>query len=408
MGQRRAYYEKHTVEPATGRRAPSDPLLITLRVSQHRQLILSLIALFAIAAVVFVLKLSEKMPDFEVYWRAASHALAGEPLYRPEDGHWLFKYLPVFAVLMIPIALVPLTVAKAIWFFALLVALILLLRLCLQLLPDRRHADWLLVVGTTVVMGKFYGRELWLGQTNLLLTAAVAGAVVAMKQGREVVAGLFVAIAIVLKPYAVILLPWLVVRRRVGSVASAAVGLLVALALPMIRYGYDITVQLHLDWWQTVINSIEPNVLNLNNVSWLAMYSRWLEPGPAAQALATATTIAAAGLVVYVVWLRRRVAFPELLEAGLLLTLIPLMSPQGWDYTLLLATPAVMCLVNYSDQLPRALRIATITALAVVGLTIYDVLGRATFTAFMAQSGITLAFFVIIAALVTLRQRRVA
>ena len=37
-------------------------------------------------------------------------------------------------------------------------------------------------------------------------------------------------------------------------------------------------------------------------------------------------------------------------------------APQGWDYVLLVATPAIMCLVNYEDQLPPVLRAFTIAA----------------------------------------------
>ena len=118
--------------------------------------------------------------------------------------------------------------------------------------------------------------------------------------------------------------------------------------------------------------------------------------------------LAAALLVaVYVFRLRRSVEFPELLEASLLLTLMPLMSPQGWEYTLLIATPGVMCLVNYSDRLPLALRVFTVAALGVIGLSIYDLMGRAAYAAFMQASGVTLAFFVVIAALVVLRRRHV-
>jgi hypothetical protein len=43
---------------------------------------------------------------------------------------------------------------------------------------------------------------------------------------------------------------------------------------------------------------------------------------------------------------RRTVREPAYLEFGLLMLLIPLLSPQGWDYVLLVATPAVMILVD--------------------------------------------------------------
>ena len=72
---------------------------------------------FAIAIVAGVLalsvvqmfpeKLSRKMPDLEVYWTAASRARSAAPLYRSEDGHYQFKYLPAFAVLTAPAGRAP-------------------------------------------------------------------------------------------------------------------------------------------------------------------------------------------------------------------------------------------------------------------------------------------------------------
>ena len=73
--------------------------------------------------------------------------------------------------------------------------------------------------------------------------------------------------------------------------------------------------------------------------------------------------LALLGVAAAVFLMRARVPFPEPLEVGLLLTMMPLISPQGWDYVFLLSTLAVMLLVNYSDQLPRLVRRVTIAAL---------------------------------------------
>ena len=70
------------------------------------------------SALLFAAKISHKMPDFAVYWTAASRARAAEPLYRADDGHYQFKYLPAFAILTTPLARVPLQTAKALWFVA--------------------------------------------------------------------------------------------------------------------------------------------------------------------------------------------------------------------------------------------------------------------------------------------------
>ena len=99
---------------------------------------------------------------------------------------------------------------------------------------------------------------------------------------------------------------------------------------------------------------------------------------------------------------------PEALECALLLTLIPLLSPQGWDYVFLIGTPAVMLLIDRLGALPRELKIATAAAIAIAALSIYDLMGRQAYATFMAMSFITICFLVEIAALVTLRFRRVA
>jgi len=106
--------------------------------------------------------------------------------------------------------------------------------------------------------------------------------------------------------------------------------------------------------------------------------------------------------------MRRRVVAPAGLEAAMLLTLIPLLSPQGWDYVFLIATPAVVYFVNYDDDLPLTLRVITWLALALIAFSLYDVVGRAVYARFMALSIISVCFLVVVAALTALRWRRVA
>src|SRR5262245_61783625 len=154
------------------------------------------------------------MPDLTVYWTAATRARAAEPLYRAEDGHYQFKYLPAFAVLAIPLSATTLESAKAIWFVTSVALLAALVALSLRFLPEQRKPTWLLAVITLLVMLKFYGHELVLGQMNALFAVIVAAAVFAARRGNERSVGLLIGLAIVVKPYAVIFLPWLLLRRR--------------------------------------------------------------------------------------------------------------------------------------------------------------------------------------------------
>jgi hypothetical protein len=365
-------------------------------------------AVLALLVGLFAFKASAKMADFEVYWRAGERAAGGESLYRSEDEHYQLKYLPAFAVLAIPAALVPMTVAKAIW-FALSAALVCaLLALSLALLPSREKSIWILVAITLAAMAKFYGHELILGQVNLLLAVIVLLAVHLSIRGHSFWAGLLVALAVVIKPYAVIFVPWFAARRAWGALAASFAGIVLALFLPVVVYGLNETVNLHREWWATVTASTAPNLLNADNVSLAAMYAKWFGPGAGAAKLAAGTALVLLAGAALMFVHRHRVPAPEGLEAALLLTLMPLLSPQGWDYVLLVSTPAVMYLVNYERTLPPVVRAATVTALVAIGFSLYDVMGRRAYGAFMAMSIITVCYMILIGALVTLRLRRIA
>jgi hypothetical protein len=381
------------------RRARAEP--VTARILLAGGVLALLVTLFAF-------KVSAKMPDYEVYWRTGARAAAAEPLYRTEDEHYQLKYLPAFGVLAIPAAMLPLPVSKAVWFGIMVVLLCALLALSLALLPERRKAAWILVAATFVVMAKFYGHELVLGQVNLLLVTTVLLAVHACLRGWHIVGGLLIALAIVVKPYAVIFVPWFVGRRDVRALGASVAGLAAVLALPSLVYGFDGAITLHRDWWKTVTESTAPNLLNADNVSVAAMYAKWMGPGRAAASLALATACVLLATAGGLVLLRHRVTAPDGLEVAMLLTLIPLLSPQGWDYVFLASTPAVMYLVNYERSLPGPLRTVTIAALALIAFSLYDVMGRHAYGVFMALSFITVCYLAIVAALLALRVRRVA
>ena len=172
------------------------------------------------------------MPDFEVYWRAGAARRAAEPLYRPEDGHYQLKYLPAFAVLADTAAPLPLAVAKAVWFgcpsscwprSARAAAS----RSCLTGAQKIRVLRDL----TLVAMAKFYGHELVLGQVNVCCSVPFSPPrAPACARGRDTPAGVLVALAVVVKPYAVIFLPWLAAIRRGQALVAGIVTIAAAIA----------------------------------------------------------------------------------------------------------------------------------------------------------------------------------
>jgi hypothetical protein len=371
------------------------------------RVLLGLLAAVSLGAL-FTTRVSGKMPDFEVYWTAGARAHDAAPLYRVEDGHFQFKYLPAFAVAAIPIALMPLPAAKALWFASAAVLMVLLLGLSLRVLPCVRRPPPLLVVLTFAAMAKFYAHELVLGQVNLLFSVVVTLAVLCLLERRRTAGGLLFAIAVVVKPYGILFAPWLLSRRDRLPFAAMMLGLVAALLLPAAVYGWNGNVALHRAWWQTVTATTPPNLLNQDNVSLAAMFAKWFGSAGQTGLMAAGASIVLLALVAITAAARGALQRPDTLEAGLLLMAIPLLSPQGWDYVLLISTPAVMLLLNDLPKVPRALRRAAVVAVAVAALSIYDLMGRATYAQFMALSAITVCVLIEFAALVSLRFARAA
>jgi hypothetical protein len=102
------------------------------------------------------------------------------------------------------------------------------------------------------------------------------------------------------------------------------------------------------------------------------------------------------------------VSAPDYLECALLLLLIPLISPQGWDYVLLLATPAVVCLVDRWREFTRRWQWGLGVALALMSLTIFDIMGRRLYGRFMELSVISVCALIVAAGLLRARTHGLA
>jgi hypothetical protein len=105
---------------------------------------------------------------------------------------------------------------------------------------------------------------------------------------------------------------------------------------------------------------------------------------------------------------RAQVPFREYLDAAVLMMLMPLLSPQGWDYVLLVSTPAVMLLLDRLEAFKVPAQVLLAVCLALAGLTFWDVMGREVYRAFMMTSVVTFCALLEIAMVLHLRLRRFA
>jgi hypothetical protein len=366
------------------------------------------VTVIVLALTIFNLRISREMVDFEVYRTAGRRAVAAEPLYQDTDGHYTFKYLPAFAVAMAPMAVMGHDAAQITWFALSCACLVILLRWSVIALPERRWSQRTLILLALILMAKFYAHELTLGQSNLLLGVLLMGGLGAMQLDAPKLAAVSVGMAVFVKPYALILVPWLVatVGATAGIVALATIA--AGLLLPVLLYGWAGNIEQLASWWHIVSSSTAPNLLGADNVSLASMWAKWIGLGALGSGLAAATVVVLLAVAAATWMQRRRVSEPDYLEFAMLLTLIPLISPQGWDYVLLLATPAVVLIVDRWRELSTPWRWASAFALILMGFSLFDLMGRAAYTQFMAWSLVSVCAVTLVATLAQIRVKALA
>ena len=346
--------------------------------------------------------------DFAVPRTAAARFAAGERLYRPEDGHYQYKYLPAFAQFMVPFTWMPKAAGEVTWVALTMAMTWGLLRLALFALPERRRSERLLYWITLLLVGKFLVKELGFGNFNLPVALLMLGGVVAAQHRRVYAAGALVGAAIFVKPYALVLVPWLAVAMGWRAFISFGAVVAAGLALPIAYYGWNGNLALLHEWYRTVTETTAPNLMGAENISFASMWAKWLTPGPTAAGLAFGTTIIAMVAGLAVMWRRRHVAEPNYLEAAYFFVLIPLISPQGWDYVLILALPAYMCLVDRWLELTPSWRATTLTAFLLTSFTIFDLLRRPLYIHLMELAGVSVGAILLALCLMRLRWRSLA
>lgn len=357
----------------------------------------------------YVTRIRGGMADFAVNYRAGQRLAAGETLYQTGDGHYMFKYFPSSALIYLPLTALSLETAKGLWFGISIAALVWLFKLTRQLLPRQLvRRPWLL---PGLILAKYFLHELRLGQINILLTLIMLAGIRALSRGakgeHDSKAGAFAGLAVALKPYAAPLVPYFILKRRWMSLVASLAVLLFALAVPSVFYGVRGNLDVLGQWAATLSQTTPALLTNNDNVSVIAFFTKWAGSTAIALILTALALGALAVLTVAVIVRGRDEPQSPVLEGALVLTLIPLVSPLGWDYTFLMAILAVTLIVNYFRAFPTAARALLTVNFAVVALAVYDVMGRQAYAAFMQWSVTTVNFVIVVCALAYLRFKRV-
>jgi hypothetical protein len=352
------------------------------------------------------------MVDFQVNYMSGQRLLWGETLYRTVDGHFQFKYPPFAAALYLPLALLPLSVAKGIWFLLSLGAATFIFSTAYRLL----NPSLAVRIGAPLLLARYFLRELELGQINALITAGLLLMIALLVKSEpdpvgaadEWKAGALWGVACALKPYALIFLPYFGLKKRFRTLAAGGAALAAAFLLPAAYFGWRGNLTVHREWLQSLGRSTPPLLASQDNVSLMGFFAKWTGQAGLSTLLYGLSLGALAVLILLLVARGASLKQPGRLEACLLLLLIPLVSPLGWDYTFLAAAPALVLVLGRWKDYPQAARWLLAIDLGVISLSLYDILGRRLYAKFMSLSVITLSFVLLIFYLGRLRFRRLS
>ena len=347
--------------------------------SKARQILLILLVVLSFL-LPYQYHVKKDMTDFGVCYQGGERIVKGEVLYQTSDGHLQYKYSPVSAVFFSVLTLFPYDVAKLLWYFLELYLLFLSLALSYDILPAQYKKKGCVVAFSFFILLKFIGREIELGQVNILMYFLLLMMIKALLEKKDVQGGLLWGFSIFFKPYALVFLPYFFLRKRLKLLASGMATLVIGFLLPVFFYGLEKAIFVLKEWQRTLSLSTRPLIVQYDNAS---VYAFFLKNLPAdkeklAWGLSFSLIFAAGLFLLGIIFKGKKkgLSKPEVLECSYLLVLIPFLSPMGWYYNYLYSILAVVFLVNLIDRFPAALKYILIADFVFIGASLSEVLGK--------------------------------
>jgi len=367
------------------------------------------------------------MNDFNVVHRAGTRILHKENLYNFQDGHYLYKYSPFFALLVAPIGLLPRSVAGFFWLLGMCVCLFFVIKMAKKMIIGDKPPPAYFYLLSLLLASKFLVREITLGQTDFLIFLLIFLSLYFVQHEKEFLAGIFLALSILIKPTSLIFIPYFLYKRRFRLTVSAITMSLVLLLVPSFVYGFWGNMNL-LSGWKTIMSVSSPPLLaNDMNQSIFAFFYRLFTSAPyevnilnlsytAVNALIYVTIIS---LFISLLFLNRKsklieesfVHHKESVEYALLFTFMALFSPLGWFQNYSSSILAIMILVYYVLETKfkgKFIIIMLVSFFILVDAINFETVGRRLNDLSFYLSFITWGIFILIACLSKLRLSRIA
>jgi len=293
-------------------------------------LVLAAIVLFSL---VFLFRVKDEMADFEVNYKAGERIRSGETLYRTADGHWQFKYPPFSTFLYVPLTLLPLSLAKAVWFGAMILATVMLFVISSQLIDIKGKTFFSPAFFAALVLARYFLRELQLGQINALITFLLVSLIWLLARSKTPAAaaagGALGGLATALKPYALVFFPYFALRKRWPALGLGLAVLSLATFAPALFYGWKGNLIVLGEWKSSLAASTPSLFSSQDNISLIGFLMKRTHDQSVSLIVYGIVLAALGGLVLFLLQRGSRISQSTVLDGFLLLALIPSSHPSA-------------------------------------------------------------------------------
>jgi hypothetical protein len=200
------------------------------------------------------------LSDFEVYYKAAYGLIYSENLYRHvEDGHYIFKYSPVSAIIFIPFTLFSFGVAKVMYWLVLTGIIVLNFYISVQLLspkiglrPEVKQINIIYIL-SALILALHFLRELHLGQVNYLILFIYVLVLLALIKEKVIISSILLSLSIFIKPFGLIFLPYLLYRKKFKALLMIGISSIVWSFSPLIFYqNWHLFINQYYGWFNEI------------------------------------------------------------------------------------------------------------------------------------------------------------
>jgi len=324
--------------------------------------------------------------DFNIYYRAGTRVLQGEPIYRlDESSHFL--YAPVFAIAFAPFAALPLLGAQFAWYLVSAVSLVaLILGSGRMLFGPARQLTPATILVPVILCARFIDNNVEHGQINLPTIALTVWAIVLGEEDRAIASGAMLAAAILIKPFAGLGALFLLLEGKWRPILfSIACGLML-MVVPMLVFGPRGALDQTFAYAHVVGSMTDRYTTMLTNQSATSAVARLISLGASAgtptlhAALYIGTGIELALVVAIIIWfLRTPVSerpggiLPHRFQLAAFFCIMPSLVPISWKsyYAALIIPYLLLTFVLWAER-PSGSHTPTLTLVLVAASVILN------------------------------------